>query len=482
MSKKEKKIIMSSLRKELEAKKIKDQKIIDEAAECWVANNIILIHEKIDRRTIKSLTDKIVKFDQMFGAFKDKLPSIAAQIDQAEDGLQKVITGRVNDKKAMNLLKQLGFLYNNFSTFFTSDLPVILETPLLKAAKENPEVKLSVLQHPRYQPNIVRDAFKNALEPSIEEQRLLRKIYRGTQPLINSTAIANEMLNLSFNELKELTNIGKVPMIDFPQGEEGIVQQQALQEERNFFLTEKIDVKKMEQIADLITQINSKLHVHGLEDVQKSVRALATKARREITDGRWNVPGRPSAAKQLIMFYNVLEKMGEAWPSIKGTFLQDGELDAEELADIKNTLTKTAQDTLFKRLTRILGTQHYPGLDPESVATSISNALGDEANINDVEQFFNATKVLPKASSKGEPVAGSIKTEPGKLVQPGKPPKEPIGSDKTTTQGSEVPVDKMTKVAKALRDQGLEIDDRDEVAIQNIIDLFDQAGLKISNS
>lgn len=208
---------MSDLRKEYLQHKKETDALIEEGSNKWVETNIVLIHEKIDRQTVRRLSGQIKKFDKVFGPFKEKLPAMAAQITRAEEGLQKIVTGKANEQKASNLLKQLGYLYNNFSSYFNSDLPVILDTPLMRAAEANPEVKLSVIHAPGHDPASIRDAFKHGLEPSKEEAKLLRKIYRGKQPLINSGDIANQMLNLSFNELMELTQSGQVPMIDVPE-------------------------------------------------------------------------------------------------------------------------------------------------------------------------------------------------------------------------------------------------------------------------
>ena len=474
---------MTTLRQELEIKKQQDEQKINEAAEKWVGNNIVVIHEKIDRRIIKSLTDKIVKFDQLFADYKNQLPSIAAQIEAVEEELQRVVTGRVNDKKAANLLKQLGYLYNSFSSFFTADLPVILMTPMMRAAKNQPEVKINVLDAPGHKAYIIRDAFKNAMLPSKEEASLLKKIYRGSQPLINATAVANEMLNLSFNELEQLTNIGKVPMIDTaklktPAEEEVEDGALSLQEGNQALLFEKIDKEKMEQIADILTQIN-KVNVAGLEDVQGAIRSLATKARREVMADKWDIPGRPSAAKQLVMFYNVLDKMRNVWPTIRKTFVDDGQLDAEEQADVRNTLAKAGADSLFQKLKGALGVKHYPGLDPDSIANTIADAMGEGGDLQAVDNFFKNTKAMPKTTNTGEPVPGPDATDSTDSSSESEPSEPAQQTSVTTTQGQELPMANMLKAVDTFRDRGLELDDDDEIAIKNLMDILSQSGLSV---
>lgn len=205
------------LRKELNKEKQIKEKAVDDAAYKWVESNIVLINEQIDRRTVKRLIDSISKFDEVFGQYKAKLPALGAQIDAAEEGLEKVITGRANDKKAGDMLKRLGYLYNTFSRFFSKDLPILLNSHLFFAAKKNPDVRLDVLQPKsgeRYNPAAIRDSLRHSLEPSKDDMKFLRKIYKKKIPLVDSLALSNQLLQMSYNELQNLTNIGSVPIMD----------------------------------------------------------------------------------------------------------------------------------------------------------------------------------------------------------------------------------------------------------------------------
>jgi hypothetical protein len=194
------------------------KKLLDKAAYGWVENNVILVNEQINRITVKRIINAITKFDETFGPYKTKIPMIAAQLNAAEDDLQKVITGKVNEKKASDTLKRLSFLYNAFSRFFTSDLPVLLSSHLFLAPKNSPDVRLDSLQPgegtEKYNPKAIKDAFTFALVPSKEEQRFVSAIYRSrTIPFIDAPGIATQLLGLSYNELVRLKEIGKVPMV-----------------------------------------------------------------------------------------------------------------------------------------------------------------------------------------------------------------------------------------------------------------------------
>lgn len=211
---------MSSLRQEYTKSKTRKTKIVSEAAVSWLSNNIILINEKIDRTTVSRLIDSIQKFEDTFGKFADRLPTIDRYLSAAEQGLQQVITGKANDRKASAMLKKLTILYFTFSDFFSRDLPVLLRARMFDAAKEQPDVRLDMLRNrngAEHDPYLVRDALSNALTPTKDEKKLLSKIYRSALlPRLNASEIAAELMALTFNELQELTQVGRIPMVATP--------------------------------------------------------------------------------------------------------------------------------------------------------------------------------------------------------------------------------------------------------------------------
>lgn len=202
------------LRKEYEEYKAKTNQVIDESAVAWLKENVIYINESIDPKTIDKLNRKISKFDQIFDKFKEKVPALSIKLNEAELELQHYLTGTLSDKKAADLLEKLGYLYNIISGFLNSSLKVLLRTPILRAAKEHADVKLNVLDAPGHDADIIRKAFGNALRPGHEEMALIKKLYRGKKiELLDENLIALQLLNLSYNELLELTGVEKVPMI-----------------------------------------------------------------------------------------------------------------------------------------------------------------------------------------------------------------------------------------------------------------------------
>ncbi|MFA6049658.1 MAG: hypothetical protein WC761_00405 [Candidatus Paceibacterota bacterium] len=205
---------MSNLREELLKYKERQQQIVDEAAVSWVEKNIILISERLNRSAISRLTNSIARFDEKFGPFKEKLPTIQSILDDAEMGLQMVLTGKTSDSRATDMLRNLSLVYSLLSDFFSGDLPALLRTPILRAAKENPDVRLDSLSGPKYDPAIVASALANALRPSKDELKMLGKVYKNIPlPNLKSDEISKQLLSLSYNELMRLTEVGKVPMV-----------------------------------------------------------------------------------------------------------------------------------------------------------------------------------------------------------------------------------------------------------------------------
>lgn len=215
---------MSSLRKEYLEKKNKKNQITKEAAVAWVEENFVLINEKLNRKDVNRLIQSITKFEEKFGAHRDKLPAMATILDQAQTGLQLVVTGKTSDTRAADLLKELSVLYNLLSSFFSQDLPILLKMAMFKQAVENPTVRLDSLPGATFDVKAALAAFENALRPSKEEMALYKRVYKkGKLPMVDAKEIARDLLGLSFDDLQELAGIKKVPMVVTQEDADNIV-------------------------------------------------------------------------------------------------------------------------------------------------------------------------------------------------------------------------------------------------------------------
>lgn len=214
---------MNSLRKEYLESKNKKNQITKEAAISWVEENFVLINEKLNRKDVNRLIQSITKFEEKFGEHRDRLPTMATILDQAQTGLQLVVTGKTSDSRASDLLKELSVLYNLLSSFFAQDLPILLKTGLFSSAKENPTVRLDSLPGGTLDVKSVVAAFENALRPSKEEMALYKRVYKkGKLPMVDAREIAKDLLGLSFDDLAELAGIKKVPMVVTQEDADGI--------------------------------------------------------------------------------------------------------------------------------------------------------------------------------------------------------------------------------------------------------------------
>jgi len=458
----------------------KKNTVTAEAAIKWVEENVVLINERIDRNTIENLTNKIVKFDETFGKYKDKIPSLAAKIQEAEAELEGVVTGKINEKKATDMLKKLSFMYSTFSSFFGKDLKTILMTPMFRGAKENADVKLNVLQAPAHNPESIRDAFVHALTPSRGDIMLLKKIYRGDIPAIDSLSISTQMLNLSYSELQELTNVNKIPMMATEEGMGSpppaaptpapastpvpapapATQMESVKKKENEqLLTEKINAKNAQALVNVIAQINQTANIPGMEKQNLAMQKLTKQAKKELADNTWM---QGTSVKQLIMFYNVLESIKEGWGQVESLF-SDGVIDAQDQGTLRKMLKKAASQGPWAFL-KNLGTSHYPGLDPNSMSEAIVKAAGSgpEGAAN-ISKFFEGIQKVPAASKTGEPMGGtpSSATAPSTQAAPTTQtgtasPSKPSGAPPATGQ-----VQAATTPAAPAAAQGLPSTDED---------------------
>ena len=494
-----------SLREEYQQEKQRKDVIVTKAARGWVEANVVLINEQIDRRTVKRLIDSISKFDEVFGPYKDKIPALAAQIDVAEQGLQKVVTGQANEKKAADMLKRLSFLYSTFSRFFNQDLPVLLKSHMFKSPKANPQTRLDVLQPKTgesYDPTAIRDMLRHALAPSKDDLKLLSKIYgKRKVPLVDALQVANQMLHMSYNELESLTGMEKVPMVATDAAEEPVVpeaprqaggvvavttgesvnrtQKKELVLESHTLLKE-INQTNMTQLVDIINQLQQSFDISGMERVSQSLENVISSARKELASNTW-MQGK--AAKQLLGFYNLMDNLNQQWPEIQQLF-GDGQLSVQDESDLKRLLQSATKDSVFARMARAvkLGTPHAPGLDPNSVANALVTAAQQEGGIEAVSALFNRSKGMPGTTTEGEPKLGGQAqgTEPttqaagAAAASPADKPAETATTQSTEPRGGADEPDMNTMVAdladKTKMDPG---------ALKNLLDNFGKHNYKL---
>lgn len=425
---------MSTLREELLRYKEKQQQILDEAAVAWVEQNIILLNERLNRTAVSRLVNSITRFDEKFGAFKDKLPAIQSIIDNAESGLQLVLTGKTSETRATDMLRNLSLVYSLLSDFFSGDLPALLRTPIFKAAKEAPEMRLDSISGPKYDPTIVVSAFANALRPSKDELKMMGKIYKNIpMPQMNADEIAKQLLTLSYSELMKLTETGKVPMIAVPndlsdEGSKvaastpsaasagatesvaapapvvppapGAVKENVSpkkddpaslleQEKRNSdaaLLLEAPDLAAINKaMADLdgLFQRVPDLKASPLYNAVTGLRKQAQQAAGGTAQGRIasflsGGGGIGALVKdpagrviaQAQMAIDMFKKLGETWPKISNLF-SDGVFDAEDQKQLFTILTRELQGGAFKQLKSAFGVKPYQGLDINDIVRTV---------------------------------------------------------------------------------------------------------------
>lgn len=382
--------ITNGLRAELNDAKAKDKQVINEAALKWVDSNVILIHEKMNRRAVQKLIDEISKFDTKFGPFKKKLPVIDAMLANAENGLTLVLTGKTSDKRAGEMLEQMSFIYNNLSTLFSKDIPLLLQTPILRAARENPEVRLDSINVPGFSPETVRTAFINAIIPSKEEDKLIRRILKSSKvPHIEAATIANELLGLSYNDLQELSNIEKVSMATTP--EVPMTEEKTQSKKKGEIIAEALDLKKMQVLNQRISEILSSVKsyqgempetVKALNAASKAIlKASAQGAGGDAMDKLKGVFGADTSS-QVMNLYTMFFNFKTAWPNIKKSVeniisTDDPSIDntvetQNDLQLIKKILIKAISPGLLK------GSKAFSFISPDVFTQELINIITDD--------------------------------------------------------------------------------------------------------
>ncbi len=214
-----------SLRQEYNRSKIILQEVKKAEVKDWLNENVVFITERIDRVKIKRLINLMLKFDQKFGPFKDKIPGISSIVGDAENALQMALSGRLTDSKISEIFQRLSIIYALLSDFFANDLKLLLQTPAFKVPRSKPEIRLDSITDTGYSPKHITDTIVLTLTPSEEELAFLNKLYKGvTLPQLDRHNIANQMLGLSYKDLEGLCGIEQVPMAVVP--DESLIKEQ----------------------------------------------------------------------------------------------------------------------------------------------------------------------------------------------------------------------------------------------------------------
>lgn len=165
-----------------------------------------LIAEKLDTATISQIVDAMTGVESALGEFIPPLNSIKAGLDAAEAELTNLISGKAgNDPKKTSAMlgKAMGF-FQGLSEFLRQDLPVLLKSRMMSNAKNNPDQPVGANMAP---------AFQQALAINKQGGFLKRLFSSSDIPYINNAQAAQELTQLTWNQLDKLTKVGKIPAV-----------------------------------------------------------------------------------------------------------------------------------------------------------------------------------------------------------------------------------------------------------------------------
>ncbi len=399
---------MSQLRKEYKEYKHIHEQNFREAAEAWTEENVILINERLNRNAIYRLNSAIQRFDNKFGKYRNRLPAISNILDNAENGLHLVITGKVGSRSAAQMLQRMSIMYNILSNFFGGDLGALLKTPAFRVAHQRPDEKIDKIVDQGHNVKEIRRNLAAALKPSNEERTIFRRAYKSfDMPTLDWNQAAKQLCCLSCNELNDLAGIEKVPMVvvdkenvdDTGLDEQGRIAQAwnttgnvvsrvaaapvaavttagvaVVQGLMNRF---KSRSKEMTAAIDKLQKYVS--GVEGFEDIDTALKSLREKSKSaantkfDLSGGIRGLLRHPSVIvmKQAVMATEAIEGVLKAWNEhIKSTYQQG--IKASDLPLIKKHLEKTIKGGVFSRIKgAITGVKPFPGLSADDIIRSV---------------------------------------------------------------------------------------------------------------
>lgn len=202
---------MSSLKEEYALHKAQRALIIYKETKEQLESEVLIV-EKLDTATISSIVDAMNEVETALTPFFPKLKSVKAALDAAEAELMGLVSKSMvwnRDKKTSAMLGKALALYQGLSQFLANELTVLLKSRIFSKAKESPTAPVGPQMIPMFKRSLKQDVAAG----------ILNKLFSSTNiPYINNDQLATELSTMTFAELKQLTEIGKMPTV-LPQAE-----------------------------------------------------------------------------------------------------------------------------------------------------------------------------------------------------------------------------------------------------------------------
>ena len=197
-----------SLREAYNQRKLAQQKqSLSEVTE--LLESQFLIVEKLDTATISRIVDSMNGVEEALGSVLDRLPALKAGLDEAENQLLVLVSGKAGNspKKTGQMMVSALAFYQNLSSFLRQDLPVLLKSRILGDARKTPDQPVG---------SKITPAFIQALKIGWENRTggFFKKLFTSSNiPYINNEDLSHQLSNLSYNELLQLTKVGQTPAV-----------------------------------------------------------------------------------------------------------------------------------------------------------------------------------------------------------------------------------------------------------------------------
>jgi len=192
-------------------KKNNEQRKLSDATQLLESHYLIL--EKLDTASIEKITNAMAAIETALNPHLAKLPSLKQALDFAEKDLNNLVNGRAgNDPKKINALlgKALG-LYKGLSEFFATDLPRLLKLPLFKPAQDPTMKGQPVSAAVGAGGTQLAGIFQKALAVTSTGGWLSKLFASGNLPYVDNAKLAQELTQLSYAELTDLTKLAAMP-------------------------------------------------------------------------------------------------------------------------------------------------------------------------------------------------------------------------------------------------------------------------------